>query len=67
MKQNSAVKIVLYDLFGKEVAILVDGNQEAGKHILEINASALNLAVGNYICIMQGYTFSQSVKISVIK
>lgn len=67
MKQNSAVKIVLYDLFGKEVAILVDGNKEAGKHILEINASALNLAVGNYICIMQGYTFSQSVKISVIK
>ena len=34
MKQNSAVKIVLYDLFGKEAAILVDGKQLVEKVIL---------------------------------
>lgn len=67
MKQNSMVKIVLYDMFGREVAVLADGQQTEGKHNLEINAEELGLAAGNYFCSMQGNAFSQSVKISVTK
>ncbi|MDQ3109014.1 MAG: PQQ-dependent sugar dehydrogenase [Bacteroidota bacterium] len=67
MKQESKVKIVLYDMFGREVAILADGSQSAGSHILEINAEELNLAPGNYFCSMQGEGAVQSVKISVVQ
>jgi hypothetical protein len=67
MKQNSNVKIVLYDMFGREVAVLADGLQAAGNHTLEINAQELNLAPGNYFCSMQGESAAQSVKISVVQ
>lgn len=67
MKQNAQVKFVLYDMFGREVAVLSDGSQAAGNHTLEINAQELNLAPGNYFFSMQGESTSQSVKISVVQ
>jgi glucose/arabinose dehydrogenase len=67
IKQNTQVKIVLYDMFGREVAVLSDGTQAEGKHTLEINAQELNLAPGNYFCSMQGEGAAQSVKISVVQ
>ena len=67
IKQNTQVKIVLYDMFGREVAVLSDGTKAEGKHILEINAQELNLAPGNYFCSMQGEGAAQSVKISVVQ
>lgn len=65
MKQNAQVKIVLYDIFGREVAVLADDSQVTGEHQLEINAQALNLAPGNYFCSMQCEGAMQRVKISV--
>ncbi|MEO5642112.1 MAG: PQQ-dependent sugar dehydrogenase [Bacteroidia bacterium] len=67
IKQNTKVKIVLYDMFGREVAVLADGTQAEGNHTLEINAQVLNLAAGNYFCSMQGEGAVQSVKISVVQ
>lgn len=67
IKQNTNVKIVLYDMFGREVAVLADGSQAQGNHSLEINAKELNLAPGNYFCSMQGDGAAQSVKISVVQ
>jgi hypothetical protein len=67
IKQNATVKIVLYDMFGREVAILADGMQQEGNHELMIDAQELNLAPGNYFCSMQGEGAVQSVKIAVIK
>jgi glucose/arabinose dehydrogenase len=67
IKQNTTVKIVLYDMFGRQVAVLADGMQEQGNHELVIDAIALNLAPGNYFCSMQGEGAAQSVKIAVIK
>lgn len=67
MKQNAQVKIVLYDIFGREVAVLANDTQASGDHQLEINAQALNLAPGNYFCSMQCEGAMQSVKISVVQ
>jgi hypothetical protein len=67
MLKNADVRFVLYDMFGREVAVLSDGMQASGKHELVINAQELNLAPGNYFCSMQGDGASQSVKISVVK
>ncbi len=67
IKQNTTVKIVLYDMFGREVAVLTDGMQTEGNHSLEINAQALNLAPGNYFCSMQGEGAVQSVRIAVVQ
>lgn len=67
IKQNTQVKIVLYDMFGREVAVLSDGTLAEGQHTLEINAQELNLAPGNYFCSMQGEGVAQSVTISVVQ
>jgi glucose/arabinose dehydrogenase len=67
MKQNSNVHIGLYDLSGKEIAVLLDGVQTAGDHTFEINAQKLGLAPGLYFCLMNSNNFTESIKISVIK
>ncbi|HET6991876.1 MAG TPA: PQQ-dependent sugar dehydrogenase, partial [Bacteroidia bacterium] len=67
MKQNAAVHIGLYDLGGKEVAVLVDGAQQEGEHTFEINAQKLGLAPGLYFCLMNSGNYTESIKISVIK
>lgn len=65
IKQNAEVKIVLYDIFGREVAVLANGSETTGDHQIEIDAQKLNLAPGNYFCSMQSNGAVQSVKISV--
>jgi glucose/arabinose dehydrogenase len=67
MKQNAQVRIVLYDIFGREVAVLADENQAAGQHQLQIDAQKLGLAPGNYFCSMSSGNAMQSIKISVIQ
>ncbi len=65
MKQNAQATIVLYDIFGREVAVLANGMQSQGQHTLEINAQELGLAPGNYFCSMKCDNAVQSVTISV--
>ena len=67
MKQNAAVRVALYDIYGKEVAVLTDGTQAAGAHTLEVNAANLNLAPGMYFCNMESGTYEQSLKLTVTK
>jgi hypothetical protein len=65
MKQNAPVKIAIYDVFGKEISVLVNGTETQGDHTLEINAATLSLAPGIYFCSMQSSTFTQNIKICV--
>lgn len=65
MKQNTQATIVLYDMFGREVAVLADGMQSEGKHQLTIDAQQLQLAPGNYFCTMESGGAVQSIKLSV--
>jgi hypothetical protein len=66
-KMNTAANatITLYDIFGREVAILADGMQSPGEHVLTIDAIQLALAPGMYFCTMQSGEQSQSVNVVV--
>lgn len=46
LKENSAVRLTVYDRLGREVKVLVDENQGAGTHTVEFNAN--NLPSGIY-------------------
>ncbi|RJQ59597.1 MAG: T9SS C-terminal target domain-containing protein [Stygiobacter sp.] len=46
LKETGKVSLKVYDVLGKEVANLADGNYEAGKHVATFNGS--NLASGIY-------------------
>jgi hypothetical protein len=67
VKQNTNVRVVLYDIFGREVAVLADGMQSQGQHSLEINAQELGLSPGNYFCTMAANGAMQSITISIVE
>lgn len=41
LKENTSVKLTVYDRLGREVKTLVDENKSAGTHTIEFNASGL--------------------------
>ena len=47
MPEAAAVRLSVYDLLGRRVALLVDGNLSAGKH--EVRFDATNLPSGQYL------------------
>jgi glucuronoarabinoxylan endo-1,4-beta-xylanase len=66
----SEVTLKIYDVLGREIAILVKGVQEAGYHKTEWNA--LNYSSGMYICRLtaegkKGKRFASNKKIMVLK
>jgi hypothetical protein len=61
----SDVKLVVYDILGKEIATLVNTKQSAGNHEVEFNAS--NLPSGVYIYSFQSGEFVSSKKMILIK
>lgn len=65
IKENSFVKLKVYDLLGAEVATLVNETKESGYHSVEFNASALPSGV--YIYTMQAGSFVSSKKMIFLK
>lgn len=64
--KSSFVKLKVYNSLGEEVAILVDGNQKAGEHSANFDAS--NLASGLYFYRLNvGNKFVQTKKMLLIK
>ncbi|MDZ7288362.1 MAG: T9SS type A sorting domain-containing protein [candidate division KSB1 bacterium] len=51
LKSNGKVRLSVYDLMGREVAVLVNGVQSAGKH--EVTFSGANLPSGVYLYKLQ--------------
>ena len=62
--QNN-VKLTVYDITGKEVKELVNGEFSAGEHTVDFNAA--NLASGAYIYRIQAGNFVESKKMVVLK
>lgn len=56
--QQVQVRLVVYDLLGREVAVLVDGVRPAGTHTVRFDASMLPSGV--YLYRMQSGSFSQT-------
>ncbi|RMG61626.1 MAG: T9SS C-terminal target domain-containing protein, partial [Calditrichaeota bacterium] len=65
LPQASPVRLVLYDALGRQVAVLVDGHQAAGRHQVRLDAS--QLAAGIYFYRLQAGPFVQMKKLVLIK
>jgi|GEM_PF-1823565 len=61
----SNIKIVVYDILGKEVALLVDSEKAAGKYQVSFNAS--NLSAGLYFYTIQAGEFKSTKKMILMK
>jgi N-acetylneuraminic acid mutarotase len=62
---TSNVRLVVYDLLGREVATLVDGNKPAGVH--EVKCDAAGLASGVYLYRLMAGDFVETKKLTVLK
>jgi len=65
LKSNGKVRLAVYDLMGKEVAVLVDGIQAAGSHNVEFSASNLTSGIYFYKLAAGNQVFTQ--KMTLVK
>lgn len=63
--RNSHVKLVVYDLLGKEIKTLVNENKAPGKY--SVSFSGLNLPSGLYLYRIEAGDFSQVKKMILVK
>jgi hypothetical protein len=61
----SNVRLVVYDLLGREVAVLVEGWQPAGRYKLEWDAS--RYAAGVYFCRLSAGGYTESMRMVLLK
>jgi hypothetical protein len=59
------VQLVVYDLLGRRVAVLADGQQSAGEHSGRFDAA--RLASGVYLCRLTAGSFVETKKMMVVK
>lgn len=59
------VTLKVFDLFGKEVSSLVDGQMAPGEHI--VNFKAANLASGTYFYTLKAGSFAETKKLTLLK
>lgn len=65
LPMNSIVTLKIYDILGKEVETLVNGEQESGVYSIQWNAKGL--ASGMYFYTLRAGSFSATKKMSLIK
>jgi len=64
-RETSNVKLIVYDILGKEVATLVNNQQKAGNYEVKFNAS--NLPSGIYFYQISAENFTKTMKLNLIK
>jgi len=65
LKASGKVRLSVYDLMGKEVAVLVDGIQSAGNHKVRFDGS--NLPSGIYFYQLQSGSFTETKKLVLLR
>ncbi|MDZ7319060.1 MAG: T9SS type A sorting domain-containing protein, partial [candidate division KSB1 bacterium] len=68
--QASHVTLAIYDLLGRELRTLIDGEQTGGKHLVRWNGEDANgqpLASGIYICRLKAGSFVSSRKLLLVR
>ncbi|MGE5498547.1 MAG: T9SS type A sorting domain-containing protein, partial [Syntrophothermus sp.] len=65
LPENANVSLKIYDMLGKEVASLVNGEMQAGSHEVSFNAN--NLATGMYVYEIKAGNFTQNKKMMLMK
>ena len=61
----SAVRLVVYDVLGRAVAVLVDGEREAGRH--EAGLDAVRLPPGTYFARLEAGGVVQTRRVTVVR
>ncbi len=61
----SKVTLIIYDVLGREVAILVNGVRQPGNYAVEFNGT--NLASGVYFCRLQAGDYKKIMKMILLK
>ncbi|MBK7259237.1 MAG: T9SS type A sorting domain-containing protein [Ignavibacteriae bacterium] len=62
---TSFVTLTLYDLLGREVALLVSGVREPGRHRATVDGT--HLSSGVYLCVMRSGDFVGTVRLLLLK
>jgi hypothetical protein len=62
---RSPVRIVLYDLLGRSLAVLTDGIIDAGHHSITVDGRMLSS--GMYLCRMEAEGFLQTIRMTLLK
>ncbi|MBS1493417.1 MAG: choice-of-anchor B family protein [Bacteroidetes bacterium] len=65
--ENSSVMIKVYDLQGKIVADLVNGNYNRGSYEIKFDADKFNLASGTYMYKIETKNYSETKKLTLLK
>ena len=65
LRAPTHVSLVVYDLLGRKVATLVNGNLEAGQHLARFDGT--NLASGIYLCRLQTGDAIKTIKMALTK
>ncbi len=65
MLTASEVSVKVYDMLGREVATLVDGQQSAGRHAVTFDARGL--ASGVYLCRLSSANFAATTRLLLMK
>ncbi|CAF3838145.1 unnamed protein product [Rotaria sp. Silwood1] len=65
LPKNGFVELKLYDILGKEVAVLANGMFDAGKHTLDVNLSYLSS--GTYFYRLTSDNFTDTKKLMLMK
>ena len=64
---DSKVTLKLFDILGKEIAVLVDQEQKAGFYNYQLSTTDYHLSSGVYICKMSSAGYSSSIKMTIMK
>ena len=64
---NSKVLLKIYDVLGREVATLVNKEQDAGRYSVQLSANAYRLASGIYIYRLQAGNYVSVKKLMLLK
>ena len=59
------VRLVVYDMLGREVTVLVNDKMDPGVHEVKFNAS--NLSSGVYFYRIQAGTFTETKKLLLVR
>ncbi len=65
LSESEFVKIVVYDLLGREVEVVEEGEFNAGRYSSQFDATGLSSGI--YICSMQAGGFSENFKMMLMK
>jgi len=63
IQKPSSVKIFITDQSGKEIALVHEGKQSSGRHIIQWNSARENIPAGFYYCTLQTKDSSKTIKI----